>query len=71
MAVRFGVFVPQGWRIALAEIEDPIEQYETMTRVARVVERVTGSSQRGCRWYIWRYFELWQRVVVSEGVGTG
>src|SRR5215207_2587435 len=24
MAVRFGVFVPQGWRMDLAEIEDPI-----------------------------------------------
>src|SRR5919202_1464829 len=38
MAIRFGVFVPQGWRMDLAEIEDPIEQYETMTRVARVAD---------------------------------
>jgi F420-dependent oxidoreductase-like protein len=34
MAVRFGIFVPQGWRMDLQEIADPIEQYEAMTRVA-------------------------------------
>ena len=38
MAVDFGVFVPQGWKMDLVEIEDPIEQYEAMTRVARVAE---------------------------------
>ena len=38
MPIRFGVFVPQGWRMDLAEIDDPIEQYETMTRVARVAD---------------------------------
>jgi F420-dependent oxidoreductase-like protein len=38
MAVDFGVFVPQGWRMDLTEIEDPVEQYEAMTNVARVAE---------------------------------
>ena len=38
MAVDFGVFVPQGWRMDLVEIDDPVEQYEAMTRVARVAE---------------------------------
>jgi hypothetical protein len=38
MAVRFGVFVPQGWRMDLVEIEDPIEQYEAMTRAARAAD---------------------------------
>jgi alkanesulfonate monooxygenase SsuD/methylene tetrahydromethanopterin reductase-like flavin-dependent oxidoreductase (luciferase family) len=38
MAVDFGVFVPQGWRMDLVEIEDPYEQYEAMTRVAKVAE---------------------------------
>lgn len=38
MAVEFGVFVPQGWKMDLVEIEDPMEQYEAMTRVARVAE---------------------------------
>ncbi len=28
MAVKFGVFVPQGWRMDLLEIEDPVEKYE-------------------------------------------
>ena len=38
MPVKFGVFVPQGWRMDLVEIEDPVEQYEAMTNVARVAE---------------------------------
>ncbi len=38
VAVEFGVFVPQGWRMDLVEIEDPVEQYEAMTRVGRVAE---------------------------------
>jgi F420-dependent oxidoreductase-like protein len=33
--VTFGVFVPQGWRMDLVEIPDPVEKYETMTRVAK------------------------------------
>jgi F420-dependent oxidoreductase-like protein len=42
MAVKFGVFVPQGWRMDLVEIKDPVEQYEAMTRVARVAEESRG-----------------------------
>src|SRR5918992_4922054 len=42
MAVDFGVFVPQGWRMDLVEIEDPYEQYQAMTRVAKVAEE-TGA----------------------------
>ena len=38
MAMRFGVFVPQGWRMDLAEIGDPVEQYEAMTRAARTAD---------------------------------
>jgi F420-dependent oxidoreductase-like protein len=38
MSVQFGIFVPQGWRMDLQEIVDPIEQYEAMTRVARAVD---------------------------------
>lgn len=40
MSVRFGVFVPQGWRMDLAGIADPIEKYEAMTRVARVADSI-------------------------------
>ncbi|MDR7273861.1 LLM class F420-dependent oxidoreductase [Catenuloplanes atrovinosus] len=38
MTVRFGVFVPQGWRMDLTEIADPIEQYEAMTAVAKAAD---------------------------------
>ncbi|HEX8728288.1 MAG TPA: LLM class F420-dependent oxidoreductase [Ktedonobacterales bacterium] len=38
MAVRFGVFVPQGWRMDLTAIADPVEQYEAMTRVAKLAD---------------------------------
>ena len=42
MAIRFGVFVPQGWRMDLAEIEDPIEKYEVMTRAAQAADEEEG-----------------------------
>src|SRR5258708_17689843 len=38
MSLKFGSFVQQGWRMDLAEIDDPVEQYETMTRVAKAAE---------------------------------
>jgi F420-dependent oxidoreductase-like protein len=38
MAITFGTFVPQGWRMDLAEIADPVEKYEAMTRVAQAAE---------------------------------
>ncbi len=38
MSVRFGVFVPQGWKMDLNEIADPVEQYEAMTAVARAAD---------------------------------
>jgi F420-dependent oxidoreductase-like protein len=44
MAVKFGVFVPQGWKMDLVGIADPAEQYETMTGVARVAEEVGFDS---------------------------
>lgn len=34
MTIRFGTFVPQGWRLDLIEIADPVEKYEAMTQVA-------------------------------------
>lgn len=40
MSVKFGVFVPQGWRMDLTEIADPIEQYEAMTNVAKVADSI-------------------------------
>ncbi len=44
MALQFGVIVPQGWRMDLVGIADPIEAYETMTRVAQVAEEVGFDS---------------------------
>jgi F420-dependent oxidoreductase-like protein len=38
MTTRFGVFVPQGWKMDLVEIADPIEQYEAMTAVAKAAD---------------------------------
>jgi F420-dependent oxidoreductase-like protein len=39
MAVKFGVFVPQGWRMDLTAIADPIEQFEAMTHVAKTADK--------------------------------
>ena len=38
MSVRFGVFVPQGWKMDLVEIADPVELYEAMTAVAMAAD---------------------------------
>ncbi len=38
MALKFGTFVPQGWRMDLVEIDDPVEQYEAMTQVGTAAE---------------------------------
>ncbi|GCE17091.1 LLM class F420-dependent oxidoreductase [Dictyobacter kobayashii] len=44
MALKFGVIVPQGWRMDLVGITDPVEGYETMTRVAREAEELGFDS---------------------------
>src|SRR5215475_4015804 len=44
MALQFGVLVPQGWTMDLARIKDPVEAYETMTRVAQTAEEVGFAS---------------------------
>jgi F420-dependent oxidoreductase-like protein len=44
MTLQFGLIVPQGWRMDLVGIADPIEAYESMTRVARVAEEVGFDS---------------------------
>ena len=36
--LKLGVFVPQGWRMDLADVPDPGEKYETMSRCAREAE---------------------------------
>jgi len=41
---KFGVFVPQGWRMDLADIPDPVEKYEAMTAVARAADSLGFDS---------------------------
>ena len=48
MAMKFGVMVPQGWIMDLADIPDPVEAYEAMTRVAQEAEKLGFDS-------IWLY----------------
>jgi F420-dependent oxidoreductase-like protein len=43
-SINFGVFVPQGWRMDLVEIPDPVEKYETMTRVAQAADQAGYDS---------------------------
>lgn len=44
MGIKFGTFVPQGWRMDLVEIDEPIAQYEAMTAVALAAERAGYDS---------------------------
>lgn len=44
MALKFGLLVPQGWTMDLASIEDPVDAYETMTRVTQTAEAVGFAS---------------------------
>lgn len=44
MALKFGLIVPQGWRMDLVGIADPVEAYERMTRVAQLAEEVGFDS---------------------------
>lgn len=51
MAVKFGVLVPQGWRLDLMNIKDPAQQYDTMSRFGRTAEKLGFDS-------IWVYDHL-------------
>lgn len=48
MTMDYGIIAPQGWRLDLAGVTDPIEAYETMTRVAQEAEALGFHS-------IWLY----------------
>src|SRR4051812_26347282 len=60
MTVRFGVLVPQGWRLDLTHIKDPVEKYEWMTQYGREAERLGYDS-------IWLYdhFHTWPTTQVE------
>src|SRR5881227_1918593 len=61
MTLKFGVMVPQGWRMDLAGIPDPVEAYETMTRVAQEAEALGFHS-------IWLYDHFHTVPVPSQEV---
>ncbi len=44
MTLQFGLLVPQGWTMDLARIKDPVEAYETMTRVAQTADELGFAS---------------------------
>ena len=44
MTLKFGLSLPQGWIMEFASIKDPIEAYETMTRVAQTADEVGFES---------------------------
>ncbi len=44
MAMKYGVVLPQGWTMDLASIKDPVEAYETMTRVAQAADELGFES---------------------------
>ncbi|HCI79282.1 MAG TPA: LLM class F420-dependent oxidoreductase, partial [Ktedonobacter sp.] len=44
MTMKFGVMVPQGWRMDLADIPDPVQAYEAMTSVAQEAEALGFDS---------------------------
>ncbi|GAC1407634.1 MAG: LLM class F420-dependent oxidoreductase [Ktedonobacteraceae bacterium] len=44
MSMTFGLVLPQGWTMDLAHIKDPIEAYETMTRVAQTADETGYAS---------------------------
>ncbi len=44
MSMKYGIMLPQGWRMELAGIKDPVEAYETMTGVAQTAEEYGYNS---------------------------
>ena len=44
MSLKFGVSLPQGWTMDLVGINDPVEAYETMTRVAQTADETGFTS---------------------------
>jgi F420-dependent oxidoreductase-like protein len=44
MPIKYGVSLPQGWTMDLASIKDPVEAYETLTRVAQTADELGYNS---------------------------
>jgi F420-dependent oxidoreductase-like protein len=58
--VRFGLFVPQGWILDLVDIADPVDQFETMVRMARDAERLGFDSA-----WLFDHFHTYHRPVLE------
>jgi F420-dependent oxidoreductase-like protein len=58
--LRFGLFVPQGWILDLVDIEDPIEQFEAMSQVAKTAERLGFDSV-----WLFDHFHTYHRPVLE------
>ena len=58
--LRFGLFVPQGWILDLVDIEDPIEQFEAMSQVAKTAERLGFDSI-----WLFDHFHTYYRPVLE------
>ena len=59
-AVKFGLFVPQGWILDLVDIEDPVEQFEAMVRVTKAAERLGFDSV-----WLFDHFHTYHRPVLE------
>jgi hypothetical protein len=47
--MKYSVDIPNGWKMNLAAVKDPVEAYETMTKVAKAPMRPDMSP---CGWLI-------------------
>jgi F420-dependent oxidoreductase-like protein len=54
------LFVPQGWILDLVDIEDPIEQFEAMSQVAKTAERLGFDSI-----WLFDHFHTYYRPVLE------
>ena len=61
MPIKFGVMVPQGWRMDLVDFPDPVEAFEAMTRVAQEAENLGFNS-------VWLYDHFHTIPVPSQEV---
>ncbi|HEV7235873.1 MAG TPA: LLM class F420-dependent oxidoreductase [Ktedonobacteraceae bacterium] len=61
MTMQFGAMLPQGWRMDLVDITDPVEAYEAMTRVAQEAEALNFAS-------VWLYDHFHTVPVPSQEV---
>lgn len=67
MTLKIGLIVPQGWRMDLVGIADPVEAYETMTHVAQEAEALGYASIWLFDWNTRRHSQTPGRGRASRG----